>query len=590
MTQEDFTKRYTYNPNEDLLGEGGFGRVYKAYDNLEQEYVALKIQSVDPHYPNLRLRNEVEKVQLHNHKNIARYKDCYTFSDYRGETDVAIMTYYKYGSLNKFITTNDLTLDDKYLILTELLDGLKYLHSEGIIHRDLKPQNILIIEREGKYIPLITDFGISKKLVETDGSSVFNSIFAGTRAYASPEQLAEHTIRKNTDLWSFGVVAFQLLTGKLPFSSGSFSPTSDEGYGELSRQIKSGVLPTALSNIEEPWQQVIRRCLVVNNRVRLAHVEDVIAILDGKTIVTPNDVADATKIDFASENKQRTENQEISYQINVESNCNNNNKRSNRWWILLVLLAIVAVCYFIVKPTEESTPKKEAKEPKKEKQHIPPTLTLNSATIVNFDSDGGTDFIEYTLSNPIDKESLSINCNCNWIVVAESSNKIEYRVSENNTKYTRNTKIKVSYADQSFEVNIYQSAKTYKIGDYYNENGLSGIIIETDGNHGLIVHKNQGCGNYFAAMDYCNGLGSNWNFPTPEVYKMINKNINTINKTIDKVNGIRIKNNAVYWSYIAEDSYTGEGAYVYDMGSGEVYKENIYDEELLIYYRVVSQF
>lgn len=587
MTQEEFTKRFTYNPTEDLLGEGGFGRVYKAYDNCEQEYVALKIQSVDPHYPNLRLRNEVEKVQQHNHKNIARYKDCYTFTDYRGETDVAIMTYYKNGSLDKFIATKELTLNDKYLLLTELLDGIAYLHSVGIIHRDLKPQNILIIERDGKYYPLITDFGISKKLVEADGSSVFNSIFAGTRAYASPEQLAEHKIRKNTDLWSFGVLAFQLLTGKLPFSSGSFSPTSDEGYGELSRQIKSGVLPDVLLSVEEPWQQVIRRCLVVDNRVRLAHTEDVFAILEGKTVITPNVGADATKIDPTIDNKKEDEGQRIVCQVNVESGGNGNKSRSSRRWILLSLLAVVVVGYFVIRPSEESTPKEESIP----KSDIPPTLILNSATLVNFNSDGGNGSIEYTLSNLIEGESLSIECSDSWVTAVESVDKITYFVRENDDKYARDAKIKVSYADKGFEVSIHQDAKTYKIGDYYDENGISGVVVQTydNGRHGLIVHKHGGCGNFFAALDFRNGLGDQWNFPTPAVYRMINNNMNTINNAIDKVNGTRIKN-GIHWSNIAEDSYTGEGAYVYDMRTGDEYNENVWDEELFIYYRVVAQF
>ncbi|MBR4029722.1 MAG: DUF1566 domain-containing protein, partial [Alistipes sp.] len=110
---------------------------------------------------------------------------------------------------------------------------------------------------------------------------VSNSVLGGTRAYASPEQLAEKNIRKNTDLWSFGVLAYQMLTGELPFNSGSFSPTSDEGHQEQSRQMRSGILPELLCSVAEPWQRLIRECLVVDNTKRLAHVEDCLAILDG---------------------------------------------------------------------------------------------------------------------------------------------------------------------------------------------------------------------------------------------------------------------------------------------------------------------
>ena len=284
MTQEEFVKRYTYDPINDLLGEGGFGRVYRAYDKYEHEYVALKIQSVNPHYPHLRLRNEVDKVQCHLHKNIARYKGCYTFTDYRGDTDIAVMKYYKDGSLDKLMATGRLTMDERYALLIEILEGLAYLHGEGIIHRDLKPQNILIVEFGGVYSPLITDFGISKQLDDGESSAVSNSVLGGTRAYASPEQLAEKNIRKNTDLWSFGVLAYQMLTGELPFNSGSFSPTSDEGHQEQSRQMRSGILPELLRSVAEPWQRLIRECLVVDNTKRLAHVEDCLAILDGGVV------------------------------------------------------------------------------------------------------------------------------------------------------------------------------------------------------------------------------------------------------------------------------------------------------------------
>lgn len=176
MTQEEFIKRYTYDPVNDLLGEGGFGRVFRAYDNYEHEYVAIKIQPVDPKCPEIRLRNEVQKVQQYVHKNISRYKAWYTFSDYRGETDVAIMKFYNDGGLDKLIAKHNLPMEVRHGLLVEILEGIAFLHSQGIIHRDLKPQNILIVEHDGHYTPLITDFGISKQLAENESSAVNNSI------------------------------------------------------------------------------------------------------------------------------------------------------------------------------------------------------------------------------------------------------------------------------------------------------------------------------------------------------------------------------------------------------------------------------
>jgi len=345
MTQEEFVKRYTYDPVKDLLGEGGFGRVYRAYDRYEHEYVALKIQSVDPHHPDLRLRNEVDKVQCHLHKNIARYKGCYTFTDYRGETDIAVMKYYKDGSLDKLMTAGRLTSDERYAMLTEILEGLAYLHNEGIIHRDLKPQNILIVEFGGVYSPLITDFGISKQLAEDENSVVSNSVLGGTRAYASPEQLKETSIRKNTDLWSFGVIAYQMLTGELPFNAGTFSPTSEEGRQEQFRQMTSGVLPEKLRSIPEPWQRLIKECLVVNNAKRLAHVEDCLAILDGGVVNKP--LVDETQLEdvVAKQPEVKPHSDEKTPLPPVQkpkSDAESNpNPKRKMWWLWLLLLATI---------------------------------------------------------------------------------------------------------------------------------------------------------------------------------------------------------------------------------------------------------
>lgn len=281
MTQQEFTERYKYDASADLLGEGGFGRVYRAYDNEEHEYVALKMQSVDPKHPELRLRNEVEKVQQYRHRYIARYKECYTFTTLNGDIDVAVMKYYKDGSLDQLLNSGKLGIEERFTMLKQMLEGIAFLHSHGIIHRDLKPQNVLIVEHDGRYAPLITDFGISKQLAEGESSAVSNSILGGTYAYASPEQLKETTIRKNTDLWSFGVIAYYMLTGTRPFNCGTFSPTSQEGRQEQFRQMTSGILPEALSGVPEPWQTLIRECLVVNNTKRIAHAEDALKIIAG---------------------------------------------------------------------------------------------------------------------------------------------------------------------------------------------------------------------------------------------------------------------------------------------------------------------
>ena len=138
MTQEEFHKRYQYNPNTDCLGEGGFGKVYKAYDVHLDHYVAIKMAEVKPHLEEVRLRKEVEVIsKLPTHPNIAHYDVCYTFYTFAGEYDFGVLQYYEQGNLQQLLTDKQLTYEQKDSILKQILEGIEFLHSHGIIHRDL---------------------------------------------------------------------------------------------------------------------------------------------------------------------------------------------------------------------------------------------------------------------------------------------------------------------------------------------------------------------------------------------------------------------------------------------------------------------
>ena len=79
MTTKEFNERFSYNKSTDRLGKGGFGTVFKAWDNANDCYVALKMQPVNPDFPTARLKAEVERAETLNHRNVAKYKECYTF-------------------------------------------------------------------------------------------------------------------------------------------------------------------------------------------------------------------------------------------------------------------------------------------------------------------------------------------------------------------------------------------------------------------------------------------------------------------------------------------------------------------------------
>lgn len=288
MTQEEFQKRYQYNPNTDYLGEGGFGKVYKAYDTHRDRYVAIKMAEVKQNMEDVRLKREVEIIsKLPTHPNVAHYEECYTFSTFTGEYDFGVLQYYEQGNLQQLLTDKQLSYDQKDSILKQILEGVVFLHSQGIIHRDLKPQNILIaLSPNGVFIPKITDFGISKKL-DVNKSSIFTNSLAGagTLSFASPEQLLGNTIRKNTDLWSFGVITCWMFTGKLPFNTGNQTVTSEAGRIELFKQITAGDVTSIIQQLPADWRNLVRQCLVVDVEKRISGAGKCFEILSGKVEV-----------------------------------------------------------------------------------------------------------------------------------------------------------------------------------------------------------------------------------------------------------------------------------------------------------------
>ena len=284
MTQEEFFKRYTYDVVEDRIGGGGFGTVYKAYDNVLHHEVAIKVSEVKKTANGkvFSLKDEVEALNgLPDHPNIANYeKDkLFTFMTPQGIFDYAVMQYYPDGNLSNAIKQG-LTAEQKEDIAMQLLEGIDFLHKHKVVHRDLKPGNILIVKHGGKVIPLITDFGLSKAAGVVDGSVFSNSFGAGTPKYSSPEQLQGQPLRFNTDLWSYGAILYELFTGEQLFSAGSGAANTAQADMEVYNKIVNGDVQS-LGKMPEKWRKVAERCLVVDATKRAKDATELFAIIKG---------------------------------------------------------------------------------------------------------------------------------------------------------------------------------------------------------------------------------------------------------------------------------------------------------------------
>ncbi len=304
MTLPEFTNRYHYNPSADKLGAGGFGQVYKAYDTLLDKEVAIKMAQVIDGKENLSLMKEVELAKkLPIHANVAHYQDCFRLEFPNGTYDVGVLQYYPEGSLATVIKKGNLTTEQRDQLINGILNGLDFLHKNNVMHRDMKPGNILISKRGDQYIPKIADFGLSRQVESFDQSSFVNSFAGGSAYYAAPEQLAGEKVRANVDLWSFGVILYELMTGDRPFTATAAKSETEHARQEIYAKIQKGNLPLKIYQVSEPYQTMIKRCLTPNRTARVQNVSTLLSLLNGR-VPSENDL-DKTNIDNSFSSKEQ---------------------------------------------------------------------------------------------------------------------------------------------------------------------------------------------------------------------------------------------------------------------------------------------
>ncbi|MCP4724639.1 MAG: protein kinase [bacterium] len=194
------------------LGEGGMGVVYKAEDTKLKRTVALKFLSSemtkDPTAKD-RFIQEARAASALDHSNICTIHEVGESDD--GSTYIA-MAYYDGETLQDKISSGPLRIDEALTISIQIAEGLQEAHEKGIIHRDIKPANIMITDK-GQV--KIMDFGLAKSIA---GSMVTKAgTTLGTIGFMSPEQSRGDTVDKRSDIWSLGVILYNMLTGQMPF-------------------------------------------------------------------------------------------------------------------------------------------------------------------------------------------------------------------------------------------------------------------------------------------------------------------------------------------------------------------------------------
>ncbi|MDZ7264183.1 MAG: protein kinase [candidate division KSB1 bacterium] len=244
------------------LGEGGMGAVYKAEDTKLQRIVALKFLSPamtsDPEAKQSFI-NEAQAASALDHPNICTIYEI----DETPEGQIFIsMAYYQGETLRKKIERGPTSLREALHLVRQIGAGLAKAHDKGIVHRDIKPANLMVTEDQ---VIKILDFGVAKFQYKTD--VVSPGLIIGTPAYMSPEQASGKPVDHRSDIWSVGVILFELLTSSLPFEGQSDrtlmqaiindTPLSLSRFlGSLSASIQTIINKTLAKNPDERYQSI----------------------------------------------------------------------------------------------------------------------------------------------------------------------------------------------------------------------------------------------------------------------------------------------------------------------------------------------
>jgi eukaryotic-like serine/threonine-protein kinase len=265
-----------------FLAQGGMGEVYEARDLELGETVALKTirpEIADDPRVLQRFKREITLARKVTHPNVCRVFDVFHHTNPaaagRSTTFLAMELLRGETLAARLRRAGPMSTEEALPLVSQMAAGLRAAHQAGIVHRDLKPGNVILVANGSGPRVVVTDFGLARSAEEPGSSSVTGALgMVGTSAYISPEQVEGRDVTATSDIYSLGVVLYEMVTGVKPFFSDTALATA------VMRLKEEPASPRVhRPDLDGRWERAILRCLRVSPGDRFATVDEVVAAL-----------------------------------------------------------------------------------------------------------------------------------------------------------------------------------------------------------------------------------------------------------------------------------------------------------------------